>query len=646
MVQLSEKRERVFFNIKQYSLALLKVILEQGDPFPSEPLAATPIRLMVAAFMLVGIVLSNAYKNSNVYNMIAPRNPVPYTHLKGLVENNFTIYVRSSSVNFFWWFHKVPKWEGVEITRHYITADDTGVQLLSEIKILLKLMQKNSNRKQYSNKSILQMKQIESATGMHPKLHFILKKRVEEIQAIRPVPYKLTPELRLQISGKFWNEEDKLLGEFIDNCDRAALVLPQSLCVNHAKRLRRLKLENVYVGKERLVQPMYVFSLKSQIPPFIIQRLRGTTEAGIWGRWQTLIERGFPLDVDYARSSLKKPNLDEQDTLDSAQTQRIPLNNNDYPSPLNFNEILAPFASPNCIVNLNNFRDINFFSGDAPNYPLILWTPVLGVVWKPYASVSWMPKVISKSINRGVIHSVEIITNRIHYVTELNSAEKLSNSYQNHIMFQTVNLNTASLESLSELSHPDPMDVLRWHIASSTRTNKLTESVNYQLSLCDQNLVRMKHFVRLTSTLSQMDKLAKTYAHVWLSIMKNATFTTWLKAVSPIVCYPLSGERKFEVLGYHSIEMRDNVFKTSYLRGKAVHVPLDISLMKFVSCGRPQLQAVRFIELINVFDSYVWACAIISMLLLLFAMVQLSAKRERVYFNIKQYSLALLKVIV
>lgn len=45
----------------------------------------------------MGIVLSNAYKNSNVYNMVTPRQPVLYKKFRELLEDKFQVYTRSVS---------------------------------------------------------------------------------------------------------------------------------------------------------------------------------------------------------------------------------------------------------------------------------------------------------------------------------------------------------------------------------------------------------------------------------------------------------------------------------------------------------------------------------------------------------------------
>lgn len=45
-------------------------------------------KLIVSTLIQMGIVLSNAYKNHNVYKMITPRMPDPYAYFKELVEDN------------------------------------------------------------------------------------------------------------------------------------------------------------------------------------------------------------------------------------------------------------------------------------------------------------------------------------------------------------------------------------------------------------------------------------------------------------------------------------------------------------------------------------------------------------------------------
>lgn len=58
------------------------------------------MRLILGLFMLVGIVLSNGYKNQNVYNIIAPRKPVRFEIMQEILDNiNPEIIVYSREIN-------------------------------------------------------------------------------------------------------------------------------------------------------------------------------------------------------------------------------------------------------------------------------------------------------------------------------------------------------------------------------------------------------------------------------------------------------------------------------------------------------------------------------------------------------------------
>lgn len=86
--------------ITSHIMSSVKLLLEQGNPFMACVSNDDRVRWIVGAFLLTGTVLSNAYKNANVYNMVAPRRPVPYKYFKELVKDNFTIYSRVHSASF------------------------------------------------------------------------------------------------------------------------------------------------------------------------------------------------------------------------------------------------------------------------------------------------------------------------------------------------------------------------------------------------------------------------------------------------------------------------------------------------------------------------------------------------------------------
>jgi len=70
-------------------MQVIKALLEQGDPFASTVIDNVVLRCSIGTFLLVGIVLSNAYKNSNVYNLVSPLKPIPYENLSQLLTDGF-----------------------------------------------------------------------------------------------------------------------------------------------------------------------------------------------------------------------------------------------------------------------------------------------------------------------------------------------------------------------------------------------------------------------------------------------------------------------------------------------------------------------------------------------------------------------------
>lgn len=84
----------VGLNFGAHYISFLKVVLEQGNPFLERVANLGTWRPMVGLLLLVAIILSNAYKNTNVYNMIAPRQHIPYRIWRDILRDNFTIHSR------------------------------------------------------------------------------------------------------------------------------------------------------------------------------------------------------------------------------------------------------------------------------------------------------------------------------------------------------------------------------------------------------------------------------------------------------------------------------------------------------------------------------------------------------------------------
>lgn len=60
-----------------------------GSKYPSR------LRWISAGYVLIAVVLSNAYKSNNINNLISGRALLPYQQFHELVSDNFRIYTRS-----------------------------------------------------------------------------------------------------------------------------------------------------------------------------------------------------------------------------------------------------------------------------------------------------------------------------------------------------------------------------------------------------------------------------------------------------------------------------------------------------------------------------------------------------------------------
>lgn len=58
------------------------------------------MRFLMSGTLLSGLVISNAFKSENVYNIVLPRSQISYYKVDELVEDNVTLYSRITSFHY------------------------------------------------------------------------------------------------------------------------------------------------------------------------------------------------------------------------------------------------------------------------------------------------------------------------------------------------------------------------------------------------------------------------------------------------------------------------------------------------------------------------------------------------------------------
>lgn len=258
-------------------LSPMKALLEQGNPFPRFFADNERTRIIVGTILLMCIVLSNAYKNSNMYNMILPRNPVPFETLQDLIHHNFTVYSRSSSIKLCL-LHE-------NFTNHHCNCE-SGTILRSS---------SNASYICVTSETSFVSKIKREKTGVDIKISKLVKQAVNFSALTPTLKHKLIESIQVdKIFGldlqTVREAEEAYLYNSLATCKNTALILPESLCQRNAQNLKKDRgSRDVFVGKEIYSDIQWYFHLKGFVHPDVIRRYQWVSFTGIWEWWMKII---------------------------------------------------------------------------------------------------------------------------------------------------------------------------------------------------------------------------------------------------------------------------------------------------------------------------------------------------------------------
>lgn len=281
-------------------MGTINIFLEQGDR-----LAETKtMRIIVGIYLLMGIVLSNGYKNTNVYNMISHRKPIPYEYFEQLMRDNFSIYTRITALDI-----GIPNsWnntvllEGLDAgcgSFHMVYHDNLMIILISEIAdIMNRLWQAlaettiwldgNTYVKSVQN---FTMDKIEVRT--HSKVVSNMQQMAESVHqhALQffqegNVTIETFANLTSVELGRIVEVDGESLRHELQGCSNVAVILPDHVCHEYFRSLKMENRENMFVGKESYSEVNWMFTLEGVLPPFLPSRIKSAHETGLWERWK------------------------------------------------------------------------------------------------------------------------------------------------------------------------------------------------------------------------------------------------------------------------------------------------------------------------------------------------------------------------
>lgn len=299
--------------IAQNVLVQAKLLLEQGSPLPSHLINSHQHQWLAGTMLLTGIVLSNAYKNTNVYNMIIHGKSVPYQYLQELVHDNFTIYTRSREI-----FHNINAkfWGDVtatpkKVSLMYQTLHFRSYRISSKLfdykfahESEISKLDYNSDRSVISFAENELIKLLLSVSSLMPLTTSFLSEVLKQTKI-----KDMTSTFEQKFRKHFFQMELSQLKHYLRQCERTAVVVPSHVGYEIVKSLEQDAKENAYQGEETYYQVNVVFILKGMIPQYLIQRVKYVERCGLWQRWQTLFKKRFLRRSDRKTEVLRRPTM-------------------------------------------------------------------------------------------------------------------------------------------------------------------------------------------------------------------------------------------------------------------------------------------------------------------------------------------------
>lgn len=311
-------------------LAVVKVLVGQGDPFMHRVLRSAPSRSAVVTFLFMGIILNEGYKNENMYHIISPRKVIIQEKLSQLVQGKFTVYTRALKIEFHLDRESSNPDDVLRIVdnNHAITA--SSVRVISEVSEMTKnkfLLSSSSlhplllvflrqlvleHKHWYSQKSLMSffLEEFKKGTiSFDPSPVFwvqgdkvfryknFTQAQVSELEEIYKKYEMVNKDSDLIATARSaelvktasdWDE--KTLFNFLQNCTRAALILPEHLSLKYATRLRLKDHHQYSIGREVISPKVSGVHLKGWIPPVVIRRVKWMETTGIW-EWHSTVVR-------------------------------------------------------------------------------------------------------------------------------------------------------------------------------------------------------------------------------------------------------------------------------------------------------------------------------------------------------------------
>ncbi|CAL8133343.1 unnamed protein product [Orchesella dallaii] len=274
-----------YFSLKTF-LQPIRLVLEQGGAYTMKQEKTPSLKPFLAGVLMAAIVLSNAYKNDNVYNMIAPRKFIPYTQFEQLEAADFNVYTRiniETGLKKEYRMSKVKEVYHIGENPHVIYGNHQNWH--SEV---LFHFQKVENRKFDTT----MMQKVVNRSKLPDDAVDILQATMAN--------YDKNVEVHDYMQNKSLNE--RLL-----KCNKVALILPDLIARQYLGMLRKRGLKHSSISSSALFEDGMGFYLCGWMSNRLIRRLEGLQGSGIRNRMNDIYKAVRQIHVSGGETNQEVP---------------------------------------------------------------------------------------------------------------------------------------------------------------------------------------------------------------------------------------------------------------------------------------------------------------------------------------------------
>lgn len=261
---------------------LVKVGLEQGSPLSNNFLTRRFQVITGSTITLLAMVLTNAYKSTNMYNIILPKTRVARQTFGELYRDEFQIYCRLC--------HKHTIFD-VALTLIYSEFPDQA--------------QRTGDNFTYYTTWLYQNSYFETSDGYKPRDDDALTyfKKPKHIPSYENVLIRaLTEKERGQEYHYIRYSQTLELIELLGKCDKVAIVLPYNEAIHVIKKYHKHISDRMDVGVESLFQKRVFMILDGMWPPYVLLRQKLVeSESGIVLKWERNLNDSFVSKTTFRR---------------------------------------------------------------------------------------------------------------------------------------------------------------------------------------------------------------------------------------------------------------------------------------------------------------------------------------------------------